>query len=218
MDRYDELLSLYLDGEPTEAELNELSELLKADAKLAEDFRQELLIWETWSQEHTPERSADAFLAGFHTRLRAEGDASEFELSVTKQLKERKNPFVWQPMIAIAAVLVILLSVSIFVNPADVNTGLVVSADAGPVHIHGECLCMKCTLKKADRCHRAIRYTDENGVVQMIRLKRTDCLKQHGRRFCKSPTMVTIEGELVEEDGEMMLVATSITIDEKKVL
>ncbi|MDF7826437.1 hypothetical protein P4B35_20575 [Pontiellaceae bacterium B12227] len=218
MTRYEDLLSLYLDGEPTEAELNELAELLKNDQKLAVDFREELLIWEAWSQETVPERSAEAFLAGFHTRLRAEDDAGDFELMVTKQLKERRNPFLWQPIFAIAAVLVILLSLSVIFNPADIHTGLVATAEAGTVHIHGECVCMHCTLNKADRCRKALRYTDENGTVHLIPMKKSECLQQHKGCFCRGPTPVLIEGKLVEENGEKMLIATSLVIEEEKSL
>lgn len=218
MERYNELLSLYLDGEPSDAELNELAELLKVDAKLAEDFRQELLIWDAWSQEHAPERSAESFIAGFHTRLRAEADATEFELSVTKQLKERKNPFAWQPLIAIAAVLVILLSVSIFINPADVDTGLVATAEAGIVHIEGECVCTRCTMKREGRCEKAVRYTDANGEEHVIRLRRDPALREYGKHFCRHSSHVNIEGEIVEENGEKILVASAMTIGDEKVL
>ena len=57
MSRYEELLSLYLDGEPTKADLDELAELLKADPELARKFREELVVWEHYSQSVAPERS-----------------------------------------------------------------------------------------------------------------------------------------------------------------
>lgn len=215
---YEELLSLYLDGEPTEAELNELAELLKGNQQLASDFREELLIWETWSQESAPERSEDAFLAGFHTRLRAEEDALEFELSVTKQLKERKTPFLWQPLIAIAAVLVILLSLSVLFNPADIDTGLVATAEASSVHIHGECVCLHCTLKTNARCGKAIRYTDDEGNIKIVRLVRDPEHRKFNKCFCRGPTLVLVEGEFVEENGEKALLATTLTLEDQKIL
>lgn len=216
MERYEELLSLYLDGEPTEVELNELTELLRADQNLAENFRQELLIWDAWSQEHAPERSGEAFLAGLHTRLRAEQDASAFELSVTNKIKERKNKFLIQPILAIAAVLVILLSVSYFLNPADINTALVSTAEAGHVRIQGECVCMKCTLQKATRCGKAVRYLDESGKENLIRLVRNSELKRYNKCFCKGPTPVLIEGQIVVENGEKMLLATSLIVENEE--
>lgn len=218
MNRYEELLSLYLDGEPSEAEFTELADLLKADENLARQFREELLIWEIWSQETAPERSAEAFLAGLHTRLRAEDDAPAFELSVTKQLKQRRNPFRWRPIIAIAALLVILLSLSHFFNPADINTGLVATAEAGHVQIQGECVCLHCTLKKADRCCKAVRYIDAEGNKQIIRLVRDPQWRKYNKCFCKGPTPVKIEGKLVEENGEQMLAATLVSIPEEKIL
>ncbi|WP_372798154.1 anti-sigma factor [Pontiella sp.] len=212
MTRYEELLSLYLDGEPTEAELNELADLLKADAALAENFRSELLIWDAWSQAQAPERSGEAFLAGLHTRLRAEQDAPEFERSVTDRLRERKRPVLLRPMLAMAAVLAVLLSFGLFFNPADVNTGLVSSAEAAHVTIRGECVCLRCTLHNAERCFKAVRYTDELGEEHLIRLVRDPGLIQYNKCFCKGPTRVLIEGEIVVENGERMLLATSLTI------
>ena len=218
MTRYEELLSLYLDGEPTEPEMAEFAELLKNDEKLANDFREELLIWEAWSQETAPERSADAFLAGFHTRLRAEEDASKFELSVTQQLKERKNPFLWQPAFTIAAVLVILLSISVLFNPADIDTGLIATAEASAVHIHGECVCMHCTLKTEDRCGKAIRYTDDQGNIKIIRLVRDPEFRKFNKCFCGGPTPVLVEGEFVEKNGEKALLATTFKFENEKTL
>ena len=218
MTRYEELLSLFLDGEPSEEELTELVGLLKDQPKLAEDFTQELLIWEAWSQEHAPERSADAFLSSFHTRLRAEDDAPDFQLAVTRQIKKRKNPFIWQPLLAIAAVLVILLSVSVFFNPADLNTGLISTAEAGHIQIQGECVCLHCTLKMANRCKKAVRYVDENGEAHLLRLKRNELLSDYNSCFCRGPTLAIIEGEIIIENGEQMLLASSITLDNEKVL
>ncbi len=218
MTRYEELLSLYLDGDPSEAELDELEQILREDEKLAKTFQEELLIWEAWSQEHAPERSADSFLSGFHTRLRAEQDAPDFELAVTRQLKNRKNPLVWQPVVAIAAVLVIVLSLSVFFNPADIDTGLVTSAEAGFVHIHGECVCMRCTLNKAERCSKAVRFTDENGVIHMIRIKRDPELKKYNKSFCRGPTAVVIEGEIIEENGQRLLLTSSLTLENEEII
>jgi len=218
MTRYEELLSLYLDDDPTATELQELANLLKADSNLAENFQQELLIWETWSQEHAPERASDAFIAGLHTRLRAEQDAPSFERSMTKKLNARKNPFMFQPILAIAAILVLLLSIGYFFNPADLNTGLISSAEAGPVRIHGECVCLRCTLQKAERCGKAIRYIEEDGSEHLIRLMQDPELKKYNKCFCNGPTRVLIEGEIVVKKDERLLRATTLNIENNEVL
>lgn len=217
MTRYDELVSLYLDGEPSEAELNELETLLRGDDALATDFRDQLMLWEAWSQETAPERSGDAFLSALHTHLRAEQDSSEFELSVTKQLRARKNPFLLQPIIAIAAVLVILLSIGVFMNPADLDTGLVSSAEASNVHLHGECLCPRCVLGTKGPCSKALRYVDEQGETQVIRLAASAELKKC-RGLCRGARPVIIEGEFVEENGEKALFAVLIEFEDEKAL
>ncbi|QBG48002.1 hypothetical protein EGM51_11555 [Verrucomicrobia bacterium S94] len=217
-ERYQELLSLYLDGDPAENELNELAEMLKSDRDLAENFRQELLIWETWSQEHAPERSAQAFLAGLHTRLRAEADSSDFEQAVTKQLKERKNPRPWQLLLAIAALLLVLLSFGYFMNPSDIDTGLISGTEAAHVHIKGECVCMHCTLKREGRCRQAVRFMDENGKEQILPLRRDPHLRKYSKHFCKLASQVDIEGNIIQENGERILVATAIRIADEKIL
>lgn len=216
--RYEELLSLYMDGDPTENELNELTEMLKSDRELAENFRQELLIWETWSQEHAPERSSEAFLAGLHTRLRAEDDSSEFELSVTTQLKEQKALIRWPSLLAIAAAVVILLSLGYFINPSDIDTGLVSTAEAAHVHIQGKCVCMHCTLKCEGRCRQAVRFMDENGVEQILPLRRDPHLRKYSKHFCKLASHVDIEGDIIQENGERILVATAIRIADEKIM
>ena len=217
MTRYEELFSLYFDGEPTDAELTELAELLKNDEKLAHDFREELVIWEAWSQEMAPERSADAFLAGFHTRLRAEEDAGTFELSVSKQLKERRKPFLWKPLIPVAAILVILLSLGVFFNPADIDTGLIATAEASSVHIHGECICLRCTLKSGGRCAKAIRYTDDEGNTKIIQLVNDPEHQKYNQCFCGGPTQVLVEGEFIEQNGAKALLATTLKIEDQKI-
>ncbi|MBT8042599.1 MAG: hypothetical protein KJN67_01840 [Pontiella sp.] len=214
MTRYEELLSLYLDGDPDEAELNELAGMLRDDSELADDFRQELLIWEAWSQAHAPERSADAFMAALHTRVRAQADAPEFELSVTEKLKKQKSPFLFRPLFAIAAAVVILLSLNVLFNPSGIDGGIVATAEAGPVHLHGECVCMRCTLQKEKRCGKAIRYRNEHGTITIIRLARDPGLRQYNKCFCKGPTDVVVDGRIVEENGEKILQATSLTIEE----
>jgi hypothetical protein len=215
MNRYRELLSLYLDGEPTESELTELARLLESDTRLTENFREELFIWDVWSQETAPERSAAAFLAGLHTRLRAEADAPEFEHSVTQKLHHRLR-FGWRPILALAAGLILLLSLSYFLNPADLDNGWISSAEAQTVHIHGECVCMHCTLNREARCRQAIRYTDEQGNVKIIGIARDPRFKKFNTCFCHGPTRALIEGEMIEENGEKILKATSITLEAEK--
>jgi hypothetical protein len=133
-------------------------------------------------------------------------------------LKEKRNPFLWQPLIAIAAVLVILLSLGYFFNPADINTGLIASAEAQPVHIHGECICMHCTLKQTDRCAKALRYTDNEGNVKIIRIARDPKFRAFNKCFCGGPTPALIEGTLGEENGQEILIADSVTLEEENIL
>ena len=122
-----------------------------------------------------------------------------------------------QPLIAIAAVLVILLSLGIFLNPADVSTGLVQTAEASTVHLHGECLCPRCVLGRKGPCYRAFRYEDENGRTHVIRLADSPELKKC-RGLCRGARVAMIEGEFVQQDGERALYASLIEFEEELAL
>src|SRR5262245_64312450 len=75
--RYQELLGRLLEGELSVAEAEELAAELRERSELQRDLRSHLVLWELWSQQHTPERSSDAFLNGWKTRLRVEGEDAE---------------------------------------------------------------------------------------------------------------------------------------------
>jgi len=197
--------------------------MLSDDRERAKDFQQQLLIWEAWSQETAPERSAEAFVAAFHTRLRAEEDASDFELAVTKQLRERKNPFLFQPIFAIAAVLMILLSLTVLLKPAEPKPQVVEQMDGAEPHTHfvsitGECVCTRCTLKMEGKHNKAIRYADASGAVKIVLLARNPELRQHAGKFCRGPTPALVKGEMVEQDGQQMLAASSLSFTEENKL
>ena len=75
--RYQELLGRLLEGELSDAEAGELAAGLKEQPELQRELRSHLVLWELWSQQHTPERSADAFLNAWKTRLRVESEDAD---------------------------------------------------------------------------------------------------------------------------------------------
>lgn len=207
--RYDELVSLFFDGEPSDEELNELAQWLKNDESLATDFREQLLIWEAWSQETAPERSANSFFAGIQTRLRAENDAPAFELSVTKKLKQRRLPLPFHPIIAVAATAALMLIfVQVMMQSSNENEPAVI-AETNHICVHGECVCTRCTLHQTEEHLRAIRYRGHEGHTTIVMLKNNPEMKMHMHHFCKGPTPVLVEGNLTEENGELVLTATA---------
>ncbi len=205
MKRYEELVSLYLDGEPTQAELDELFALMQENPDLAIDMRQRLILWEALSQEIAPERSAEAFSAAFETRQKAEKDAGQFSLSAIEKLKPKRLPMVLAPLLAIAAV-VALMCIFYLIRPRVEGPNFVVlDARAHFVAIQGECVCTNCTLHQEGRHSKAIRYADAKGEFQLIMVKQDPELRSHTKHFCGGPTPVLVQGNLEEEEGQKLL-------------
>lgn len=210
-ERYEELVSLYMDGEPDEIQLEELAQILKADPSLAQDFQKQLTVWDAWSQETVPERSAEAFLAGFNTRIRAEKDAPAFELSVTNKLKSRKHPLPFLPLIAVASTAILMLLFSaIVLNSSQTNKTQVATKTYGPNHlcIHGECVCTRCTLQLTEDHQRAIRYKTREGTTEIVYLENDPNMNMNMNYFCHGPTPVLVEGMVEDQQGRQVLVAS----------
>ncbi len=74
--RYHELLGQMLDGSLSGAEADELRDGLAVDPARLRDLREHLMLWDLWSQEHTPQRGAEAFTQAFQLRLHAEASGS----------------------------------------------------------------------------------------------------------------------------------------------
>ena len=207
--RYDELVSLYIDGEPSAEELNELEELLKSDEKLALDFQDQLITWDAWSQETAPERSADSFFAGVKTRVRAEKDAPAFELSVTQKLKQRRLPMPFHPIIAVAATAALMLIfVQVMLSSSKGPTSEVI-AQTNHICVNGECICTHCTLNQTEEHIRAVRYRGEGGKTEIVLLKNNPEMNMKMRHFCRGPTPVLVEGDIENIDGQLTLTATA---------
>lgn len=203
MKRYDELVSLLMDGEPTGEELQELELILRENPDLAEDLRQQLMIWERWSQEAAPERSMDSFVAAFRTRLKAEEDANSFSKSAMRRLKPRKLPAAFAPVLALAAAIALMCMLYLLqIESEESSNYVVLDAHAHLVSIKGECVCTSCTLNMEGGHKKAIRYTDDKGGLQLIMVKRDPQLRQHTKHFCGGPTPVLVEGNLVEPAGQ----------------
>jgi hypothetical protein len=85
--RYQELLGRLLEGELSDAESEELAAGLKERPEMRRDLRSHLVLWELWSQQHTPERSSEAFLNAWKTRLRVEReDADAFAEAIRTRI------------------------------------------------------------------------------------------------------------------------------------
>ena len=206
MTRYEELVSLYMDGEPTQAELNELCGMLREDPELAKDLRDQLILWEAWSQEVAPERSVEAFMAAMQTRRKAERDAGQFSRSAIEKLKPRPRQLLFAPALAIAAAVAFMCIFYLIRPTVEENPNFtVLDARAQFVAIQGECVCTQCTLHQEGGHNKAIRYADAKGEFHLVMVQRDPKLRPHTKHFCGGPTPVLVKGNLIEEAGQDQL-------------
>jgi hypothetical protein len=220
MTRYDELVSLLFDAEPTDSELEELAQLLRNDERLAADFQKQLLIWDVWAQDAVPERSAKAFEASFQTRLRAEADADTFSSATAHHLQRKRRLRVLLPILAAAAMLTVMLTVFFLQDAHPENTEYTNNqpaiAPTQQISIVGECVCTRCTLGIEGKHNDAIRYVDQAGQAQLVLLTRNPKLKNYKKaKFCRGPNRIYVEGEMIEENGQQLLAASSISFPKK---
>jgi hypothetical protein len=88
--RYQELLGRLLDNDLGPNEADELTAWLRVNPHLLLEVRQHLYLWELFSQQQQPERTAAAVFAGWQTRLRAETDGASFTERVEAQIRNEQ--------------------------------------------------------------------------------------------------------------------------------
>ncbi len=86
--RYQDLVGRLFEGDLTTEEAGELAAAMNESPPLRQDLRQHLLLWDLWSQDRSPERSAESFLRAWKTRRRAECEGADaFSAAVRAQLE-----------------------------------------------------------------------------------------------------------------------------------
>jgi len=207
--RYPELLGRLLEGELSEPEAGELAGELRARPELQHDLQRHLVLWEVWSQHQTPERSADAFVAAWKTRLRAENEgADKFYATVRTGLEARSRRLfswlaplwaglrrptgiAWAASAAVAGLMVVLW----LATPR--------SAQA-VVTIQGEAICPACVLHEGDQHTPAIRV-QKGGTTLIYYLEGSPALAVGQEYFCTGPNPITVEGKPRSEGGRILL-------------
>lgn len=81
--------------------------------------------------------------------------------------------------------------------------------------IKGEGCCMKCELKKADKCQNAIKVKEEGKDVLYI-LEPNEVSKAFHSKVCSAPKKVVATGKVKKDGEKLILVASKIDLDEKK--
>ena len=90
------------------------------------------------------------------------------------------------------------------------------AAEAGKdKEIKGEGLCLKCELKKSDKCQNAIRVK-ENGKETIYVLEKNDVSEAFHKNICGGPKKVIAKGVVKKDGDKTILVASKIELDEKK--
>ncbi len=219
--RYQELLGRLLEGGLSGAEAKELAAGLRARPELQRDLRSHLVLWELWSQEHTPERSSEAFLNAWKTRLRVEGENTEafaeamrtrigapplqtgaIESFVRFVLGAIRRPkgITW------AASVLIVISAAVFWL-----TGTR-SAQAVTV-LKGEAVCTACVLHESQEHAPALRVV-AGASTNIYYLDRSPAIAALQNYFCGGPTAATAEGKARMDEGRRLFQAATITIPE----
>jgi hypothetical protein len=239
-ERYQELLSGLLDGELPDAAAQELADGVKGRPELLQDLRRHLALWEAWSQHQAPERSADAFLAAWKTRLRAESEATG---TFQQALRNRLGPQDGVPAIATHADSAVrapnrpreirslaaraLAAWTAVRRPAGLAWAaslLVVGlalvfwfGSARPAQavtsLEGEAVCTSCVLHESHEHRPAIRVTGPNapGIYYLDLNEAVAGLQQ---RFCSGPTPAVATGKPRTERGRLLFEASKLVLPE----
>lgn len=218
--RYQELLEHLLEGELSDREAEELAVALRERPELRRDLRSHLVLWEFWSQQHAPERSSEAFLNAWKTRLRVEGeDAEAFAESIRTRigtphqrtgaidflvrfLRPIRRP---KGMAWAASVLIVISAAVLWFAAAR-------SVQAVTV-LKGEAVCTACVLHESHEHAPALRVIAglRTNVYYLDRSPAVAALQDY---FCVGPTAATAEGKPRTKDDRLLFQATKITIPE----
>lgn len=217
-ERFEFLAGRLLDGELTDDEAEELTAAVRADPSRRRELRQHLVLWELWAQQHAPERSADAFLAAWHTRLRAERQGDEFVVQVRERLSHRaraasllSRALEWWRRAAgpirIACVAGAAVVVACF--------WLVIPQHArATTTLKGEAVCTACMLHETHEHLPAIRV--QTGSAPRIYYVRSDpyALLRPGD-YCAAPVPLTVTGRSESKNGRLVFDVESaeVTVD-----
>lgn len=82
--------------------------------------------------------------------------------------------------------------------------------------IKGEGLCLKCELKKADKCTNAIRVKEKDGKETLYVLEANDVSNAFHKNLCSAVVKVVAKGKVKKDGDKNILVASKIDKDEKK--
>jgi hypothetical protein len=213
--RFADLLDRLLENELADAEGDELAEALRTEPGRCRELRRHLALWELWSQQQAPERSAEAFCASWRERLRAEEEPESFLAALRSRIARdaagrgshtsargwwrtlwRAPRAVWLPTAAMAAL-------ALFFGVWSTHR-----AEA-TVTIRGEAVCPACVLHIGHAHVPAIRV-QEAGATRVYFLEPTPELAAMQRYFCSGPHPITVEGRLTADTDRASIAVSRI--------
>ena len=208
--RFEELLGQLSDGELTPAEGDELAAAVRGDPIQRRALRQHLVLWELWSQQRAPERSADAFIASCRTRFRAEQQGESFLTGLKERISRnaaaaptptrlgawwsafrRPTGPAWVASVALVALVTLLWLLA--PHRAEATT-----------IVQGEAVCTACVLHEGHAHTPAVRVR-MNGGTRIYYLKPSPMLTGLQSYFCSGPAPITVEGR-PQTDGNRVVI------------
>ncbi len=135
--------------------------------------------------------------------------AAQLEEAMTKRLRQQRNPFL-KPIFAVAAIGTLFMIFALIMQMmADAEKEPAAAPPAEETHltVHGDCVCICCTLRLSTQHHRAIRYQSGGNQQRVVLLQDNPGKDMNLDYFCGGPTPVLVEGDLIETNGLQILQA-----------
>ena len=235
--RYQDLLGRLFEGDLAAEEADELARALNENPSRRQDLRQHLVLWEMWSQDQSPERSAEAFLRAWKTRLRAEDEGAEaFAAAVRAEheiryahcpaedrLESRARTFGARPAgmsalrncrravrDAIQRPVGIAWAVSLALVGLLVFLWLAVHPSAqAAITIQGDAMCIACAFHEGREHWPALRFASGH-VTRFYYLDHNQLAA--GLFCCDGPVPVVVQGYPRMEKKRLWFKATAVTL------
>ncbi len=208
--RYDELVAtLHEDGLSAKA-ADELAALVRSQPERRLDLRYQLVLWELWSQQQTPERQADSFVAACRTRLRAETEAGQasFLSALHRRLTHAERTssarrhwlsgplaFAWAAPLAAALVALIVW--------------IALPRTTWATTLSGEAVCTACNLHETHD-HRPALRVQEGDTTRVYYLEADETLVSALGNFCAAPVPADVTGDTRSTNGRLTLAVRAL--------
>lgn len=82
--------------------------------------------------------------------------------------------------------------------------------------LKGDGCCLKCELKKSDKCQNVLSVKGKDGKSTLYILEQNDVSKAFHKNVCSGPQKVVAKGVVKKDGDKHILVASKIELAEKK--